>query len=62
MWNDPIVEAIHAERSAHAEQFDFDLGRIVESLKLEQAKPSKVGAELVTLAPRRPKPWVDAGQ
>ena len=55
MWNDPIVEAIHAERSAHAEQFDFDLGRIVESLKLEQAKPSKVGAELVTLAPRRPK-------
>jgi hypothetical protein len=39
---DPIVEEVRAVREALAKEFDYDLAKIVASLKAEQATSGRV--------------------
>jgi hypothetical protein len=38
MWKDPIVEEIHAIREQIARDFDYDMKRIMDHLRAEEAK------------------------
>ncbi len=43
MWRDPIVEEIHAIREQIARECDFDLRRIIHSLRTkEERAPGRV--------------------
>jgi hypothetical protein len=50
MWIDPIVEEIHRIREEYAAQFDYDLERIYQDLKEQEARS---GREFVSFAPKR---------
>ena len=41
MWNDPIVDELHRIRERHARQFGYDLRRMFEHLKQEQASSNR---------------------
>lgn len=41
MWNDPIVEAIHKIREAHAAKFNYDLLAIVRDYQRQQRQSRK---------------------
>lgn len=56
MWNDPIIEELHAQRREHAAQFGFDPHRIFSELRKLDAAPSLIeDAPLVTLPPKSPR-------
>jgi hypothetical protein len=43
MWTDPIVEEIHAVRKQIAQECDYDLKRIVQSLRSKEGRdPQRV--------------------
>ncbi len=48
---DEIVEAIHAERAQYAAEFDFDVARIIEDLKAQEASTPLRRATLSPLKP-----------
>ena len=50
MWTDPIVRELHRIRERHARQFGYDLRRIYEALKLEEAGS---GWKVVSLQQKR---------
>ncbi len=50
MWKDPVVEDVRAIRDEYARSFDYDLGKICEDLRSQQAKTE---SEVVTLLPKR---------
>jgi hypothetical protein len=51
-WNDEIVEEVRSRRESYAAQFNYDIRRIVEDLKLkEEAKHSARRADLRPLEP-----------
>jgi len=54
MWNDPIVEEVHAIRAQLAEANGGDLHRIAEHFRAAQQRYS---ARVVSFAPRRPVGW-----
>jgi len=41
MWTDPIVAELHRIRERHAKQFGYDLRRMFQHLKQEQADNSR---------------------
>ncbi len=50
MWKDPVVEDVRAIRDGYARGFDYDLGKICEDLRRQQAEAE---SEVVTLPPKR---------
>jgi hypothetical protein len=51
-WKDEIVEEVRSRRESYAAQFNYDIARIVEDLKLkEQARHSDRRADLHPLEP-----------
>ncbi len=50
MWNDPVVEDVRAIRDEYARSFDYDLGKICEDLRRQQAEAAR---EVVTLPPKK---------
>ena len=49
MWDDPIVEEVRKAREEHAARFDYDLTRIFQDLKEQEAKS---GHKVVSLQPK----------
>ena len=41
MWTDPIVAELHRIRERHARQFGYDLRRMFEDLKKQQANSNR---------------------
>ena len=68
MWNDPLVEELHQQRREHAKRFGFDVAKIFAHYRAQQRRPSRAGAQVVSLtsaaaakakrAPRRREPAV----
>ena len=54
MWNDPIVEEVHAIRARLAEAHGSDLHRIAEHFRVAQ---QRYAARIVSYPPRRPAGW-----
>lgn len=54
MWNDPIVEEVHAIRARLAEAQDGDLHRIAEHFRAAQ---QRYATRVVSFPPRRPAGW-----
>ena len=52
MWKDPVVEDVRAVRDEYARSFDYDLGKICEDLRRQQAEAKR---EVVTLPPKK---WI----
>ena len=50
MWKDPVVEDVRAIRDEYARSLDYDLGKICEDLRRQQAEDAR---EVVTLPPKR---------
>ena len=50
MWKDPVVEEVRKIRDDYARSFDYDLGRICEDLRKQQAES---GRETITLPPKK---------
>ena len=50
MWKDPVVEEVRKIRDEYARSFDYDLGRICEDLRKQQAES---GRDIVTLPPKK---------
>ena len=50
MWKDPVVEDVRALRDEYARRFDYDLGKICEDLRKQQAEAA---TEVVSLPPKR---------
>ncbi len=50
MWKDPVVEDVRRIRDEYARSFDYDLGKICEDLRRQQAEAA---TEVVTLPPKR---------
>lgn len=49
MWTDPIVNEVREAREAIAREFDYDLRRLIDDLRHEQAQG---GRRVVRLEPR----------
>ena len=54
MWNDPIVEEIHAIRIRLADECGNDLHASAERFRAQQ---DRYAARVITYAPRRPAGW-----
>ncbi len=50
MWKDPVVEEVRKIRDEYARSFDYDLGKICEDLRKQQAGS---GREVVSLPPKK---------
>ena len=49
MFKDPIVEEVRAARQKHAAQFNYDLRKIAEDLRM---KEQKAGHKIVSFPPK----------
>jgi hypothetical protein len=56
MWNDPIIDEIHAIRAKIAAENGNDLRKISEYCQMQQSNSPK---KAITLSPRRPLGWVE---
>jgi hypothetical protein len=54
MWQDPIIEELHAIRAAIAEQHGNDLHKIAEHFRAREAASTR---EKVSFPPKRPFGW-----
>jgi len=52
MWKDPIVEEVRAVRQRHAAQFNYDLRKIAEDLRM---KEKLAGRKVVSFPPKPAK-------
>jgi hypothetical protein len=52
MFKDPIVEEVRAARKKHAAQFNYDLRKIAEALKM---KEKQAGRKIVSFPPKPAK-------
>ncbi len=50
MWKDPVVEEVRRIRDEYARSFEYDLGKICEDLRRQQAES---GRKVVTLPPKK---------
>ena len=55
MWKDPVVAAIHRIRQRHAREFGYNLYRLFQDLKREQASS---GRTVVSLPRKRERTLV----
>jgi hypothetical protein len=58
MSKDPIVEEVRRARERHAAKYGYDLDAICEALRKDQQQS---GRKVVSLPPKKPKPWAKAG-
>jgi hypothetical protein len=49
LFKDPIVEEVRAARRKHAAQFDYDLRKIVEDLRM---KEQQAGRKIASFLPK----------